>query len=334
MSRRLRSRRGLTLIETMVSVAILLVMSTIVYASMRNAIQFHQLLSQRDETIRTARAAMSKLSRDFQLAYLTFNTQSVNVYQTVFVGLDDDPSQVFFTTLNHQRMYLDSRESDQAEVTVWAERAPKGHGQGYVLYHRESGRVDEEPDEGGRVWPLAYDVRAFHLRYLDPLSNKWVTEWDTRKTETLYRYPRAVEIALVLIAPDPDDPSGEATVDVPFLETVPVEYAERIPNPRAMSTLSPEMQQQYAAGGLTQFPPGTVGGKGGVWGAGANGASSGYSGGLTGMGGASNSGGGGNPAAGGGNVPPGGVAPGNPRGGGPKGGGPRGGGPRGGGGKN
>lgn len=301
-----RHRRGLTLVETMVSVAILLVMSTIVYAAMRNAIQFQNLLSMRDETIRTARAAMSKLSRDFQLAYLTFNTSSVNVYQTVFVGMDDDPSKVFFSSLNHQRMYLNSRECDQTEITVWAEPAPAGHGSGFVLYHREAPRIDELPDEGGRIWPLAYNVRGFHLRYFDPLTQSWTNEWDTRKSETLYRYPRAVEIGLVLIAPDPDDLTGESTIDVPFLETVIVEYSERIPTRNALSTLTPEAQAAAAQqGGLTSFPPGMVGGKGGMQGAGSTGASSGYTAGaLTGMGGGGSStpmpGGGSKGAAGGG----------------------------------
>ncbi len=310
----------------MVSVAILLVMSTIVYASMRNAIQFQKLLSARDETIRTARAAMSKLTRDFQLSYLTFNTQSATVYQTVFVGLDEDPSQVFFNSMNHQRMYLDSRECDQTEITVWAEEAPDGHGSGYVLYHREAPRIDELPDEDGRVWPLAYNVRAFHLRYLDPLTGNWTASWDTRKTETFYRYPRAVEIGLVLIAPDPDDETGEATVDVPFLDTVIVEYSERMPNTRQLSTLTPEAQAAAAAGGLSAFPPGTVGGKGGMWGAGPNGASSGYTAGALMGGGASlgtstptaptGGGGGGNRPNGGGipGAPPGFKPP--PRGGG------------------
>jgi prepilin-type N-terminal cleavage/methylation domain-containing protein len=284
-----RRRRGLTLVETMVSVSILLVMSAIVYASMNNAIQFQNLLSARDETIRTARAAMAKLTRDFQLAYLTFNTTSVNVYQTVFVGLDEDPSKVFFTSLNHQRMYLNSRECDQTEITVWTEQSPPEKGQGYVLFHREAPRIDELPDEQGRIWPLAYNVRAFHLRYLDPLTQQWTTEWDTRKTETLYRYPRAVEIGLVLIAPDPNDLTGESTVDVPFLDTVIVEYSERIPSRNQLSTLTPEAQAAAAQGGLTAFPPGTVGGRGGMWGAGATGASSGYTagalmgGGMSGM---------------------------------------------------
>ncbi|MCB9685865.1 MAG: prepilin-type N-terminal cleavage/methylation domain-containing protein [Alphaproteobacteria bacterium] len=224
-------RRGLTLMETMVAIAVLLIMSAIVFESLHNSVEFHNLLEARDETIRTARVAMSKLTRDLQLAYLTPNKLAVNSYQTVFVGLDEDPSKLYLASLNHQRLYLDSRECDQTEITVWAEDAPRDRGQGYVLYHREAPRIDEEPAEGGKVWPLAYNVRSFHLRYLDQQNGEWQTSWDTRSATTPYRLPRAVEIGLVLIAPDPADPSGQDTVDVPFLETVLLEYAPRMPNP-------------------------------------------------------------------------------------------------------
>ena len=115
------------------------------------------------------------------------------------------------------------------EITVWAERNMDRPG--YTLYHREAPRIDEEPDEDGVVWPLAHNVRSFRLRYLDQVSGEWKDEWDTRSADTPYRLPRAVEIGLVLIAPDPEDPTGQRTVDVPFLATVNVEYAPRMPNP-------------------------------------------------------------------------------------------------------
>lgn len=277
-------RRGLTLMETMVAIAILLIMSAIVFESLHNSVEFHNLLEARDETIRTARVAMSKLTRDLQLAYLTPNKLAVNSYQTVFVGLDDDPSKLYFASLNHQRLYLDSRECDQTEITVWAEDAPRDHGQGYVLYHREAPRIDDEPAEDGHVWPLAYNVRSFHLRYLDQQNGEWQTSWDTRSATTPYRLPRAVEIGLVLIAPDPADTSGQDTIDVPFLETVLLEYAPRMPNPS-------QPPVNFSAAGL-----------GGLGGTGFNGLSSGpiTGGAFMGMGGSSGGGKGNTPTRGGG----------------------------------
>lgn len=276
-----RSRRGMTLIEVLVAISILLVMSAVIFESLRNSILFHNLLSSRDETIRTARATIGKITRDLQLAYLTPNRTAVNSYQTVFVGDDDEPSRLFFSSLNHQRLYLDSRECDQTEITVWAEQAPEGHGKGYILYHREAPRIDQYPDEQGVIWPLAYNVRTFRMRYLDQVSGEWKTEWDTRSPETPYRLPRAVELGLVLIAPDPEDPTGEQTVDVPFLSTVVLEYAERMPS------TDPLMAAAAAAGGTTggtaPAAPPTMLGLGGYGGGGATGLSGGNLGGTLGM---------------------------------------------------
>lgn len=262
-----RSRRGMTLVEVMVAVGILLIMSMIVMQSLRNSIEFHNLLDARDRSVRTARVAMSKIAHDLQLAYLTPNRVAVNTYQTVFVGLDEEPAKLFFATLNHQRLYLNSRECDQAEVTIWAEPSPD-RGAGYVLYHRESPRIDQYPDEQGAVLPLAYNVRSFRLRFLDQVSGEWKPSWDTRTADTPYRLPRAVEIGLVLIAPDPEDVTGERTVDVPFLSRVMLEYADRMPNPN----------QPMANRG--------VGGQGGFGGAGFGGLSGGGSFGMMGGGGA------------------------------------------------
>lgn len=224
-----RRRRGMTVLEVMVAVSVVLVMALIVAESMRSSITFNELLSDRDSVTRQARVALSRMRRDIQLAFLTPHQQVANNYRTVFVGLDEDPDRLYFATLAHQRIYANSRECDQAEVTLWAEPSPRDVGEGYILYLRESERIDEEPDEGGRIHPLAYNVRSFNLRYFDAQKQEWVNQWDTRSSDTPYRLPRAVEIGLVLIAPDPEN--RDRTVDVPFLSTVLLHYGERIPSP-------------------------------------------------------------------------------------------------------
>jgi general secretion pathway protein J len=244
-----RAARGLTLLEVMISVVILLSMGLIVAQSLSNAIEFNHLLSLRDDTTRTARTALSRLKRDLQMAYLTpYNTGlTPERYRTVFVGIDDSPDTLYFASLNHQRMYLNTRESDQMEVTIWAEPAPRDKGYGNVLYMRESQRIDEEPAEGGKVLPLAYNVRSFELKYLDQQDGEWKDEWDTRSADTPYFLPRAVQIGLVLIAPDPDD--EEQTEDVPFLTTVMLDYAPRMPQTQNTGDMAQAINQAMASGG-------------------------------------------------------------------------------------
>ncbi len=262
------SRRGMTLVEVMVAITILLMMAAMIFETLSNSITFNKLLSQRDETTRGARVAMGTIRRALTLAYLTPNKLAVERYQTVFVGVDDDPDQLIFATLAHQRLYMNSRECDQAEVSFFAEDAPGEIGYGHVLYMRESGVMDEEPAEDGRILPLAYNVRSFDLKYLDQPSGEWKDEWDTRNTDTPYRLPRAVQIGLVMIAPDPEDP--ERTVDVPFLSTVRLHYADPMINAQSLLAQQLIAQAQIEAG---QMPSnsGFLGSNAGPCGTGING---------------------------------------------------------------
>lgn len=227
-----RTRRGMTLVEVLVAISVLVVMSAVVFEALRNAAEMEEVLQGRDEVIRGARVAIARLKRDLQLAYLTPNRDAALTYQTVFVGTDESPDQVIFATLAHERMYLNTRESDQAEVTVWAERAPAERGKGYVLYHRESQRIDDKPDEDGAIHPLAYNVRSFDLKYLNGRTGEWVETWDSRGVDTPYELPRSIEINLILIGRDPED--DRRTIDVPFVTRVKVEHSKSVMGPEAL----------------------------------------------------------------------------------------------------
>lgn len=221
-----RMRRGITLMETMLAIGIVLMMSAIGWASVQDAIEMNDALAQGDATTRAARVALGRLRRELQVAYLTPNRGSALTYRTVFVAEDSNPDEIWFASLSHQRRYRNSRECDQTEITVWTERADREQGPGDILYHREAPRIDENPDQDGIIWPLAYNVRTFNLRFLDGRLNEWKDEWNSDGADTPYMLPRAVEVGLVLLGPDPDD--ERRTVDVPFLTTVPLFYADPI----------------------------------------------------------------------------------------------------------
>lgn len=221
-----RARRGMTLMETLVAIAIVLVISMVGWQSVQGSIELGQVLANDDETTRAARVALGRLRRDIQLAFLQERKGQVDTFRTEFVGEDRDPDTLWFTTFSHQRLYRDARESDQAEVTVWVDDVPREHGPGDVLLLRESSRIDQYMDEGGRVLPLAYHVETFDLHYLDGRTNEWRSEWDTRSADTPNMLPRAVRIGLVLLAPDPDDP--DRTVERAFLTTVLLDFADPV----------------------------------------------------------------------------------------------------------
>ena len=158
------SRRGLTLIEIIVALAIMAMIGAISAGTLNSSIDVLDAMEEAEGSNRTARIAMRRITKALELAYLTPNRTAVNTYQTVFVGKDDgDEDQLWFASLSHQRKIRDSRECDQTEITLFTDDDPEIE-DAQVLFLREAPRIDQYPDQGGRPMPLARGVTRFDLR--------------------------------------------------------------------------------------------------------------------------------------------------------------------------
>lgn len=220
MSARSPQRRGFTLIEVIVALGIMVVIGTLAFSTLSSSVQLRDILEEDDVVARSARVALDRLTRELSLAYLTENT-NVNTFQTVFVGRDEsDGESMWFATTSHRRTYRNSRESDLTEITLWLEDDPDSSTHS-VLLHRESGLIDQFPDEGGAILPLARNVTRFQVFYLDNQTAEWLEEWDSTGVDTPNRLPRAVQIVLGLARPDPDDPDD--FIEQIFVRTVVIE---------------------------------------------------------------------------------------------------------------
>lgn len=219
-----RARSGFTLIEVIVALAIMVVIGVLAFSTLAGAVEMRETLEQTDKTARSARIALDRLSRELQLSFLSANFNP-NTYQTVFVGRrEGSDSVLWFASTAHRRAYHNSRESDQAEITVWTDSEEEG--EGMVLFHRETGRIDQLPDEGGAIMPLARNVTQFQLAFLDNRTAEWVEEWDSTGADTPNMLPRAVQILLAIAEPDLDD--EDKTVERVFVRTVYLERGPRI----------------------------------------------------------------------------------------------------------
>ena len=220
-----RSTSGFTLLEIIVALSVLVLIASLTFGTIAGALRARDLLEADDAVNQSARIAMSRLRRDLSLAYMTTNTSAVNTYMTLFVAHDQDPDRLWFASLSHQRLYRGAREGDQTEITLWTEEDPH-NSDAFVLLRREAPRIDNAPERDGVIEPLAYNVKAFDLHFLDPTVNEWKAEWDTTGTDTPNRLPRAVQVTLTLLAPDPDD--TEDTVEKSYLTTVLLAFGPRL----------------------------------------------------------------------------------------------------------
>jgi general secretion pathway protein J len=200
---RRRISRGLTLLEVMVAVAILAMVSVLIYGAFDGMSRGKKSLGQRADRYHQGRAAMSRIAMELSSAFLSMHqplTQQQVRRLTVFSGTDGSPAdRLDMTTFSHRRLVRDAHESDQNEISYFGSPDPDVPGK-IDLARRESPVIDLEPKRGGEVNVLAEDIDLFDLKYLDATTGLWTDTWDTTQAATGQpnRLPFEVRITLVL----------------------------------------------------------------------------------------------------------------------------------------
>lgn len=132
---------GFTLLEVLLAMAILAVITTVIYVSFSTAaMNVEQAEKLRDETD-IARALLTRLSTDIANAYLKGNVNVIfrgeKEELNTEVGQSDQKirhDKITLTTLTNWRK-SDSKETELWEVGYFFKEKPEG--EGYMLYRRE-----------------------------------------------------------------------------------------------------------------------------------------------------------------------------------------------------
>lgn len=192
--------RGFSLVELMVAMAITAVIGVMTIGSFQQVDRAASIAREQDERYAAGRVALSRLARELSMAFLSDNYDKTRYRDpvTLFVGREDE---LLFTTMAHERVYLDANESDQAVVEYLVEADPERSGE-EALFRREKVRLDDEPDRGGRKDLVADRVVSLQLRYWDKRRKEWVREWTTRSTEHREELPSRVRIELEIALAD------------------------------------------------------------------------------------------------------------------------------------
>jgi general secretion pathway protein J len=201
--------RGLTLLEVLVSVAILSMVAMLIYGAAYGLERSKKTVAQMDERYREGRAALRRINSEISSAFLSGHVPinaMLSVRNTCFIGTNGSPAdRIDFTSFSHIRVTRDSHESDQNELSYFGSPDPAVSGK-TDLARREQTVIDLDPRRGGPVNVLVDNIDLFDLKYLDPVSGMWQETWDTSQaTGQMGRLPLQVKATLVLR----DGPAGK-----------------------------------------------------------------------------------------------------------------------------
>jgi len=203
MSRRARAfERGFTLLEVLISIAILTAITSLLYGAFSALKHSKDGLSRVQDRQREGRIAMARMTRELQSAYISAHVpinQALMVQKTIFKGERGTPAdRLDFTAFANKRLEKNAHVSDQCELSYFGSPNPDGSGT-TDLVRRIDEQLDLEPTKGGRIEVLATDIDLFDLQYLDAQTGQWQEAWDTSQTTGQPdRLPLQVRIILVL----------------------------------------------------------------------------------------------------------------------------------------
>lgn len=195
-------RQGFTLMEVVIAVAITAFIGVVIGVSFNTTIVNKEIVEGQAEHYRMLRACMSRMVREIGAAYVSDRYDPKRYRDafdrpTNFIGTRE---KLLFTSLAHQRLYADAKESDQMVVEyslkTSSERAAKGR---QDLVRREKVQLEERMERGGTEDVLFEGAKKLEFQYWNSERKQWEDEWDTRRTERKSILPTRVKITLTAV---------------------------------------------------------------------------------------------------------------------------------------
>lgn len=195
------AQAGLTLIEVMIAISIMVLMMTLAWSTISNTLAAKNMGEAMESRNHEIRLAMGRVVADFEAAYLSKNEESAaSNPRTQFVGKSGGAiPEIRFSTFGHRVLWADANESEQTLIsyepindrnnptqTNWLRREQRR------LSHRT---MNEEPAEYDI---LLRDVYRVTFEFWDWNAQAWKDRWDSTSSDgERGKLPSRVRITIV-----------------------------------------------------------------------------------------------------------------------------------------
>lgn len=200
--KRRASQAGLTLIEVMIASAVLVMMMTLAWRTIRNTSDTRQSSGKYQERNHELRMALGRAVADFESAYLSKN-EDVNAShpRTLFVAKPGSKvPQISFSTMGHRVLWSDANESEQTVVTYMAHDSKERSGQtDWVRAERRRPSNQPPEEEPAEYDVLCRNIEKVELQFWNWKNLEWQDTWDTTQADGQRGWlPSRVKITLTV----------------------------------------------------------------------------------------------------------------------------------------
>jgi prepilin-type N-terminal cleavage/methylation domain-containing protein len=196
---RSRSAAGFTLIEVVISSALMALILVSAYLCFQGAVSSQKLIEPRVGVLQNARVALALMTADLRCACpLSKELQFLGMHRTLG---EMEADNLDFATHNYTPRR--AREGDYCQVSFYVDTEPESGR--FALYRRRNPTIAFDPLSGGSREEIARGVRGLRFEYYDGLD--WYDTWgevegtakaqsSNRPRSNLAGMPEAVRITL------------------------------------------------------------------------------------------------------------------------------------------
>ena len=173
-------RRGFTLIEVMIAVAVMGMIGAVTYKAFDGAYDLKTRIERAEDRDQAVRGALNRIAREVSMAYLSEHYDHKRYRERpTFFKLKDGrgDAKLLFTSFAHERLHVNAKESDEAVFEYKLDRDADSGTQS--IFRRVKPQIDEEYERGGERAVLADNVLKFTVQAWDAKSREWRDEWDS-----------------------------------------------------------------------------------------------------------------------------------------------------------
>ena len=223
-----RPQAGLTLIEVMISSAIMVMMMTLAWKTISNTSDARRSFEKYEQRNHELRMAMNRIVADFEGAYLSRNEDTNATYpRTMFIAKTSSKlPDIRFSTLGHRVLWADANESEQTVISYLPHSSPTKPG-ATDWVRREQRRPSNEPPEElpADYDVLIHDIVSAKIEFWNWKTTEWVDTWDTTQSDGQKGWlPSRVRISIVV--KDPGDHDYKLTTEARILMQEPLNFVQ------------------------------------------------------------------------------------------------------------